>query len=101
MTATAHEELPAEPTLQWRFAAYIEWGTRVAREASQPGYTLPPAAPVPLWDWGPDGPPGAVPAAPTPSAVPDAPGFAADVAPLFTGRDRAAMRWAFDLSSFE
>jgi len=101
MIATAHEELPAEPKLQQRFAAYIEWGTRVAREASQPGYTLPPAAPVPRWDWGTDGPPGAAaaPVAPPPSAVPDAPGFAADVAPLFTERDRAAMRWAFDLGS--
>src|SRR5262245_18992007 len=98
MIATAREELPAEPKLQRRFADYIEWGTRIAREASEPGYALPPPAPVPRWDWGAEGPPGATTDA-TPVAIPDAPGFAADVAPLFTERDRAAMRWAFDLGS--
>jgi len=58
MVATAREELPPEPRLQRRFADYIEWGTRVAREASQPGYVAPPAGPAPRWDWGVDGPPG-------------------------------------------
>ena len=58
MIETAGEELPAEPKLQRRFAEYIEWGTGVAREASQPGYVAPPVEPVPRWDWGPAGPPG-------------------------------------------
>jgi hemoglobin len=58
LVATAREELPPEPKLQRRFAAYIEWGTRVAREASQPGYGVPPGGPPPRWDWGPEGPPG-------------------------------------------
>ena len=48
MIETAGEELPAEPKLQRRFAEYIEWGTGVAREASQPGYVAPPVQPVPL-----------------------------------------------------
>jgi hemoglobin len=63
MIETASAELPAEPKLQRRFAEYIEWGTGVAREASQPGYVVPPARPTPRWDWGPDGPPGAAGAA--------------------------------------
>jgi hemoglobin len=59
MVATAGEELPAEPRLQRRFADYIEWGTRIARDASQPGYVARGAGSTPRWDWGPDGPPGA------------------------------------------
>jgi hemoglobin len=59
MIETAREQLPPEPKLQRRFTDYIEWGTGIAREASQPGYVVPPAGPVPRWDWGPDGPPGA------------------------------------------
>src|SRR5262245_1038540 len=44
---------------QRRFAAYIEWGTRIARDASQPGYAVAPAGPMPRREWGPEGPPGA------------------------------------------
>jgi hemoglobin len=58
MIETAGEVLPAEPRLQRRFAEYIEWGAGIAREASQPGYVVPPAGPAPRWDWGPEGPPG-------------------------------------------
>jgi hypothetical protein len=32
-----------------------------------------------------------------PAAADPAPSFARDIRPLFTARDRAAMRWAFDL----
>ena len=71
MLATAREVLPPEPKLQRRFAAYIEWGTRIAREASQPGFLPGEAGEVPRWDWGAAGPPGAAgpvePAGPAPA----------------------------------
>jgi hypothetical protein len=67
--------------------------------------------PVPHWDWGTAGPPGAaVGSVPSPSAaeargsersaadVTGPPSFARDIRPLFTDRDMASMRWAFDLS---
>src|SRR5262245_15283111 len=102
MIETARAELPAEPKLQRRFAEYIEWGVGIAREASQPGYAVPPAGPAPRWGWGPDGPPGeARPPADGAAATAGRPSFAADVQPLFREGDRASMRWAFDLWSYE
>ena len=44
--------LPADPEFRSAFAAYIEWGTRLALANSQPGAEPPPAAPVPRWGWG-------------------------------------------------
>lgn len=44
--------LPADPEFRSAFAAYIEWGTRLAVENSQPGTQPPPKAPVPRWGWG-------------------------------------------------
>ncbi len=79
---------------------------------SQPGVQPPPRMPVPHWDWGQAGPPGSSPglaAAPPGPAQQPASGpaprpagagpasFERDIRPLFTGRDRASMRWAFDL----
>jgi hemoglobin len=45
-------ELPSDPEFRSAFVAYIEWGTRLAVENSQPGATPPPTAPVPRWGWG-------------------------------------------------
>jgi hemoglobin len=45
-------ELPSDPEFRSAFVAYIEWGTRLAVENSQPGATPPPKAPVPRWGWG-------------------------------------------------
>jgi hemoglobin len=44
--------LPADPEFRSAFAAYIEWGTRLALANSQPGATPAPRAPVPRWGWG-------------------------------------------------
>ena len=42
--------LPSDPEFRSAFSAYVEWGTRIALENSQPGAEPPPDAPV-LW-WG-------------------------------------------------
>jgi truncated hemoglobin YjbI len=102
--------LPADPEFRSAFVAYFEWGSRIALANSQPGAQPPPRMPVPHWDWGPAGPPGSAPGSAPPSPVTRAPGaeasaavvagapsFARDIGPLFSDRDRAAMRWAFDL----
>jgi hemoglobin len=44
--------LPADPEFRSAFVAYIEWGSRIGMENSQPGATPPPKAPVPHWGWG-------------------------------------------------
>jgi hemoglobin len=44
--------LPDDPEFRSAFAAYIEWGTRLALANSQPGAGPPPRAPVPRWGWG-------------------------------------------------
>lgn len=51
MIATAREVLPADALLQRRFAEYIEWGTIIAKEVSQPCYELLDAGDVPWWGW--------------------------------------------------
>jgi hemoglobin len=44
--------MPADPEFRSAFAAYIEWGTRLAVANSQPDAHPPPRAPVPHWGWG-------------------------------------------------
>jgi hemoglobin len=44
--------LPDDPEFRSAFMAYVEWGTRLAMQNSQPGATPPPEAPVPRWGWG-------------------------------------------------
>jgi hemoglobin len=51
MLETAREILPDDEALQRRFAEYIEWGTRIALEASQPGFKIEHVGAVPVWDW--------------------------------------------------
>jgi CDGSH-type Zn-finger protein len=105
--------LPADAEFRSAFAAYIEWGSRLAVENSQPGAHPPQHMPMPRWDWTTAaGPPGsrisalAPPASDAPAAVPAPPAdgpvsFAAHVKPLFRERDRASMRFAFDLWALE
>jgi hemoglobin len=50
--AADEAELPADPEFRSAFAAYVEWGTRIALANSQPGASPPPRAPVPRWGWG-------------------------------------------------
>ena len=44
--------LPSDPEFRAALVGYLEWGTRLAVENSQPGATPPPHAPVPRWGWG-------------------------------------------------
>jgi hemoglobin len=52
MDAADDVGLPDDPEFRSAFAAYVEWGTRIARTNSQRGATPPPRAPVPHWGWG-------------------------------------------------
>jgi hemoglobin len=49
---------PDDPEFRSAFVAYIEWGTRLAEQNSQPGAHPPQEAPVPRWGWGEAPPPG-------------------------------------------
>jgi hemoglobin len=44
--------LPDDPEFRSAFMAYVEWGTRLAMQNSQPGADVPQEAPVPHWGWG-------------------------------------------------
>ncbi len=92
--------------------AYLEWGSRIAKENSQPGVEPPRGMPVPRWWWVcdayPDGRVAA--AAPQPAqeqAAPSLPSpdeplsFEAHIKLLFRERDRQSMRFAFDLWSHD
>ena len=43
--------LPTDPEFRAAFVAYLEWGSRIAVENSQPGAQPPPHMPVPRWWW--------------------------------------------------
>lgn len=101
--------LPNDAEFQSVFHAYIEWGSRLAVENSQPGANPPPDMPMPSWGWDTAaGPPGSRASALGAPADPDEPppplpdpeeplSFATHVKPLFCDRDRRSMRFAFDL----
>ncbi len=103
--------LPSDPEFQAAFRSYIEWGSRVALENSQPGAKPPPEMPMPRWSWVCDATPGSRVAATdtdegeTKDAIelpgPDEPvGFEQHIKPLFRERDRKSMKFAFDLWSY-
>jgi hemoglobin len=52
MDAADEVGLPDDPEFRAAFAGYLEWGTRLARENSQPGADPVREAPVPRWGWG-------------------------------------------------
>lgn len=101
--------LPQDPEFAAAFTAYLEWGSRVAVENSQQDAHPPANMPMPHWWWVCNAEPGARPSALAPEAEssesvvlpgPDEPvSFEAHIKPLFRNRDRAAMRFAFDLWS--
>jgi hypothetical protein len=103
--------LPADAEFRAAFTAYLEWGSRIALENSQPGVHPPPHMPVPRWWWVCDAYPWSRPHAteevPAPEPPPTLPGpdepvsYAAHVKPLFRERDRESMRFAFDLFSHD
>jgi truncated hemoglobin YjbI len=94
--------LPADAEFRAAFTAYLEWGSRIALENSQPGVHPPPHMPVPRWWWVCDAYPwsrphatqeAAAPQAPPPLPAPDQPlPFEAHIKPLFRERDRESMR---------
>ena len=51
-------QLPTDPEWRAAFVAYLEWGSRIALENSQPGAHPPPHMPVPRWSWVSDATPG-------------------------------------------
>ena len=44
--------LPADPEFRAAIIGYLEWGTRLAMENSQPGAQPVEQAPTPRWGWG-------------------------------------------------
>ncbi len=104
--------LPRDPEFRSAFTSYIEWGSRLALENSQAGARPPEHMPMPHWNWGAAGPPGArVSAVASPDeeageavALPGADEtvtFAKHIKPLFRQRDRQSMKFAFDLGSYD
>lgn len=45
-------DLPDDPEFRSALMAYLEWGTRLAMQNSQPGADVAAHAPVPRWGWG-------------------------------------------------
>jgi CDGSH-type Zn-finger protein/truncated hemoglobin YjbI len=103
--------LPADPEFRSAFSSYIEWGSRLALENSQPGARPPAQMPMPHWDWNTAaGPPASRVSALAPAeeeqpvVLPDGDeqvSFEKHVKPLFRQRDRQSMKFAFDLWSYE
>ncbi len=104
--------LPQDAEFRAAFVAYLEWGSRIAKENSTPGATPPPEMPVPRWWWVcnayPDArvsaiqPPTTTEEAPVSQPAPDEPvRFAAHIKPLFRDGDRRSMRFAFDLWDYD
>ena len=48
---SARDVFPADDLLHRQFADYIEWGTGIAREVSQPGVDVGEPGPPPRWGW--------------------------------------------------
>jgi truncated hemoglobin YjbI len=100
--------LPTDPEWRAAFVAYLEWGSRIAVENSQPGAEPPAHMPVPRWWWVCDATPGSRVTA-SASDEGDAPfelpgaeepvSFERHIKPLFREADRRSMRFAFDLWS--
>lgn len=101
--------LPMDAEFRAAFAAYVEWGSRIAVENSQPGANPPPHMPVPRWWWVCNATPGSrisalAPKSETVIAAPTADqpvGFADHIKPLFREMDRKSMSFVFDLWSHD
>jgi CDGSH-type Zn-finger protein/truncated hemoglobin YjbI len=103
--------LPSDAEFQAAFHSYIEWGSRIALENSEPGAKPPPDMPMPRWWWACDATPGARVSAldgdeqpAQPIELPGAkeqPSFERHIKPLFRERDRKSMKFAFDLWSYD
>lgn len=49
--------LPADTAFRTRLREYLEWGTAIARDVSHEPTVGDTREPVPIWGWGPAGPP--------------------------------------------
>jgi CDGSH-type Zn-finger protein/truncated hemoglobin YjbI/ferredoxin len=102
--------LPADPEFRAAFVSYIEWGSRLALENSQPGAKPPMNMPVPQWWWVCGAKPGSRISALAPAeeiqqpiALPgpnESVNFINHIKPLFRKMDRESMSFVFDLWSF-
>ncbi len=110
--SAAEAGLPSDAEFQAAFRSYLEWGSRIAVENSQPGAAPPSHMPMPGWWWACDATPGSrvsALAADEPADAPDielpAAGepvsFERHIKPLFRERDRTSMKFAFDLWSYD
>jgi len=100
------------PNLPPPFQSYIEWGSRLAVENSQPNATPPMRMPMPHWDWSiAAGPPGSRVSSLRPQDQEEEPpavlpgadetlSFAKHIKPLFRRRDRQSMQFVFDLWAY-
>jgi truncated hemoglobin YjbI len=112
LRSAAEAGLPNDPEFRSAFSSYIEWGSRLALENSQPGAKPPANMPMPHWDWSTAaGRPGSRISALEPEPEPadgavalpeegEPVGFEQHIRPLFRERDRKSMRFAFDLWSY-
>jgi truncated hemoglobin YjbI/CDGSH-type Zn-finger protein len=101
--------LPNDAEFRSALSSYLEWGSRLAVENSQPGAKPPADMPMPHWDWSTAaGPPGSRISALEPEtddaavALPEAGetvSFERHIRPLFRERDRKSMSFALDLWS--
>jgi CDGSH-type Zn-finger protein/truncated hemoglobin YjbI len=112
MRSAAEAGLPADPEFRSAFSSYIEWGSRLALENSQPGARPPEHMPMPHWGWTTAaGPPGSRVSALQPTGEDDRPvvlphteepvSFEKHIRTLFRHRDRQSMRFAFDLWAYD
>jgi CDGSH-type Zn-finger protein/truncated hemoglobin YjbI len=113
LQAATDAGLPNDPEFRSVFSSYIEWGSRLAVENSQPGWKPPQNMPMPHWDWltaaGPPGsrigalPPQAEEEEEAPVTLPgpdETVSFDAHIKPLFRSQDRRSMSFAFDLWAY-
>jgi CDGSH-type Zn-finger protein/truncated hemoglobin YjbI len=111
---SAHDAgLPNDPEFRSVLSSYIEWGSRLAVENSQPHVQPPPHMPMPHWEWhtaaGAPGsrmtavPIGTVVAEPVVvlPAADETVRFEEHIKPLFRAQDRQSMSFAFDLWSYD
>jgi GTP cyclohydrolase II len=112
VTSADEAGLPTDPEFRAAFVAYIEWGSRIALENSQPGAHPPPHMPVPRWWWVCNATPDARVSALAVAVEPEGPviempaenepiSFEEHIKPLFRATDRQSMKFAFDLWSHE
>jgi CDGSH-type Zn-finger protein/truncated hemoglobin YjbI len=102
--------LPADAEFRAAFVSYLEWVSRAVVEATQPGDSSALRS-ARIWGWTTAGRPASATSAPDASgaedtAPPSLPGadqpvfFDEHIRTLFRAKDRDAMRWAFDLWSY-